>query len=267
MKVTTEALGPKSGNRLLASGAARIMIPCIHHLDDAIRHAGRVNGPVMAHVPANRISDLQATEKQLADHGITSILALSGNPGHGQNRYTVYDLVEHFSSAGFQVAVGGYPEGYLGTTGARRRRRSVDIIMRKQAAGAHRIITQASFNAANMRKWLVSLRDRGVTLPVHISVMPTVPWRIIRRMMIRTLSENRKHPMRQINMPNIDLLYRVLRSHTQNTFRFIDDVQRHNLLGPEDAFHIFSYGVNVDDLIGKIRSLDLQPSWADSTVS
>lgn len=254
MQVTVEALGPKSGNRLLGAGATRIMIPCVHALDDAINAASQVRGPVTLHVPANRIIDLHATRDKLADNGIASILAVSGNPVYGPPRYDVYDVIEHFSTTGFQVAAGGYPEGYLGSTSARHRARSVGIVARKQAAGAASIITQASFNATNMGQWLVALRRQGVSVPVHIGVMPAVPARVIAKMMIRAVTENRDHPVRQINRPNIDLLYRTLRSHLHNVFRFVQATRQSGALGPADAFHVFS-GAQVDELVGRIRAM------------
>lgn len=262
MNITVEALGPKSGNRLLAAGAKQVMIPCIHKLDDTIDKATQVRGPVTPHIPANRVIDLQKTSEKLKNSGITSVLAISGNPGHGRSRYNVYDLIEHFSGAGFEVTVGSYPEGYLTTSNARHRIHSARIVADKQAAGAHRVITQASFNAENMRQWLAELRNHSITLPVQLSVMPTVPWRIIARMMFRMAVENRKHPIRQINMPNIDLFFRALRSHLQDTLGFIRATQTTGMLDADDGFHVFSYGANVDDLVGNIRDMALQPRCA-----
>lgn len=255
MKLTVEALGPKSGNRLLAAGAAGIMIPCVHGLADTIARAARVHGPVTAHVPANGVVNLAETAQRLADNGITRILAIAGNPGRGYTRYGVYDLIEYFSHKGFEVSVGSYPEAYLGMSSARHRDRSARIVAKKQAAGAHRVITQASFNAANMGKWLVSVRNHGTTLPIHIGVMPAVPWRVTAKIMVRTLAENRNHPVRLMNMPNIDLLFRTLRSRVHDTVRFIHGVYRVGALCPDDAFHIFSHGVRVDELIDEALAM------------
>src|SRR5699024_7369886 len=111
----------------------------------------------------------------LREAGITRVLAVSGNPGHGRGTRTLYELIEFFREHDLHVSVGAYPETYFRTTGDSHRSKSASILLDKQAAGAQRVMTQASFSVENMQQWLVTLRSRGVTLPVHVGVMAPVP--------------------------------------------------------------------------------------------
>lgn len=250
MKVSAEALGPKSGHDLFASGVDEVLLPCIGRFEDAVSKAARVQGPVTMHTPANRVEDPERAVECLHEHGVSSVLAVSGNPGHGRGTRTIYELIPYFRSQGLHVSVGAYPEDYFTKTSRAHRAKSASILVDKQAVGAERIITQASFSSSNMRKWLQVVRSRGVTLPVHVGVMASLPRRTIGRFLKATRAEIFSHPRVQLaNKPNLDLLFRMMRSTMPSPERFIETVAQTDEMGPEDGFHIFAYGTDVTSMV------------------
>lgn len=254
MKVSAEAPGPKSGRKLRAAGADEILVPCIDDLGEAVRKAALVDGPVTVHAPANRIDDAHATLALLRTHRIDSVLLVSGNPGHGRGTRTLYELIPLFRQHGIHVSVGAYPEDYFTTTSAAHRSKSAAILVDKQAAGAQRIITQASFSAANMRQWLATVRSRGVDVPIHVGVMAPVPRATLGGIMRNARAEVFTHPRLQASRENLDLLFRMLRSHLPSPARFVREVAALDEMGSEDGVHIFSYGADVSRLIATARS-------------
>jgi len=250
MYVSAEALGPKSGNSLLEAGADEVLMPCIGALEDAIDKAARVSGPVTVHTPANRAEDPAALARRLRDHGIDSVLAVSGNPGHGRGTRTLYELIPRLREQGIHVSVGAYPEDYFTRTSRAHRAKSASILVDKQAAGADRVITQASFDTENLRKWLEVLRSRGVTVPVQVGVMAHVPRKTLGKFLRDARAEILSHPRLQLaNRPNLDLLFRMLRSQMPSPEGFIRTVASMPEMGRHDGFHVFSYGADVTPMI------------------
>lgn len=250
MKVSAEALGPKNARSLLDAGVDEVLLPCIDRFEDAVAKAGRVEGPVTVHAPANRIEDPEQALACLQENGVKSLLVVSGNPGHGRGTRTIYELIPFFRSHGLHVSVGAYPEDYFTSTSRAHRSKSASILVNKQAAGADRIITQACFNSSNVRKWLLTVRSRGVTVPIHVGVMASVPRKTIGTVLKNTRAEIFSHPRMQVaNKPNLDLFFRMLRSTMPSPERFIENVGAANELGPEDGFHIFAYGTDVSSLV------------------
>ncbi len=249
-RVSAEALGPKSAHRLLQQGADEVLMPCINRFEDAVSKAGRVDGPVTVHAPANRIDDPEHAVECLQQHGVSSLLVVSGNPGHGRGSRTIYELIPYFRKHGFHVSVGAYPEDYFTTTSRAHRSKSASIVAEKQAVGAQRIITQASFSTGNMRKWLQTVRSRGVTIPVHVGVMANVPAKSIGRILNNARAEIFTHPrMRMASKPNLDLFFRMVRSTMPSPEKFIETVGAMREMNDDDGFHIFSYGTDVRPLV------------------
>lgn len=257
MQVSAEALGARSGGRLLASGADEVLMPCLDTVDDAIDRAAAVPGPVTVHAPANRIDDSGRVIERLQANGIGHALVVSGNPGHGSGVHTVQGLVPEFRRRGIHVSVGAYPEDYFTRTSRAHRDKSGAILADKQAAGAQRIITQASFNVDNMRRWLQTLRGRGVTIPVHVGVMARVPRRAFGAMLRHARAEVLSHPrLRAANKASLDLFFRMLRSRMPAPETFVREVGVLDELSREDGFHVFSYGADASRLIAAARAMD-----------
>lgn len=266
MQVSAEGLGSKSAGELLAAGADEVLIPCIETLDDAIGKAAKIDGPVTVHAPANRIANPQRTVDQLREAGITRVLAVSGNPGQGRGTRTLYELIDLFRTSGLHVSVGAYPETYFRRTSDDHHVKSVSILVDKQAAGAQRIMTQASFSVDNMRKWLAILRSAGVTLPVHVGVMPPVPGHTLKTVMSEARAELFTHPRTQaMRKANLDMLFRMLWSHvTTSPEQFVTEVGGLEGMDGDDGFHIFGYGADVTALIaaGHAVGTPMPPSRA-----
>lgn len=251
MQVSAEALGPKSARELFAAGANEVLMPCVGEIDDAIDKAAKVEGTVTVHAPANAITNPQGTLERLREAGITRVLAVSGNPGHGRGTHTLHELIRLFRAQGLHVSVGAYPETYFRTTSDSHRAKSVAILADKQAVGAQRIMTQASFGVDNMEKWLTALRSGGVTLPVHVGVMPPVPGNTLEAIMSEARAELFTHPKTQaMSKPNLDMMFRMLWSHVPTSpEEFITEVGCLNSMNHDDGFHVFSYGKDVSRLI------------------
>lgn len=256
MQVSAEALGPGGAGELFEAGADEVLMPCIGSLEDAAARAARVTGgPVTLHVPANRVAGHGHAADLLLQHGITRALVVSGNPGHGRGDVTIYQLIPHLRAHGIHVSVGAYPETYFSATGARHRARSAGILVDKQAVGAQRVITQASFSVSNMRRWLQIVRSRGVTVPIHVGVMAPVPRNTLRATMANARAEIFTHPRaRAASKEDLDLLFRMLRSKMPNPIHFITAVGELNEMQPTDGFHIFSYGADVRRMAAAARA-------------
>src|SRR5699024_10591365 len=255
MHVSAEALGSKSARELLQAGADEVLMPCINSLEEAIDKAARSGGHVTVHTPANRVADRDKTCEQLRAAGVSSVLVVSGNPGHGTNIPALGELIHFFREQGFHVSVGAYPEAYFRRTSAHHRARSATTLLGKQSAGARRVITQASFSAENMRKWLATVRPRGLRLPVQVGVMQQVPGRMLAKVADNARAEIFAEPgMQAFSKENMDMLFRMLWSHVPHPEDFITEVGALVQMDHRDGFHLFGDGADVSDLIATARS-------------
>jgi len=257
MWVSAETLGPGGAQKLLNGGADEVLVPCIGRLEDTAAKAAAVpGGPVTLHVPANRVSNCRAAVEVLVRHGLENALVVSGNPGHGPGDLTVYELINCLRANGVHVSVGAYPESYFSRTGPQHRAKSAGILADKQAAGAQRIITQASFNADNMAQWIRTIRSHGVALPVQVGLMAPVPRRALAATLRSARAEFFRHPrVTALRRENLDMLFRMLRSRIPDPASFVRGVAGDGVLGPEDGFHIFTYGTDVSALMATIHGL------------
>src|SRR5699024_10078895 len=94
MYVSAEALGPKSARELLQAGVDEVLMPCIGDLGNANKKAAKSHSHVTVHTPANRVVDRQKTLNQLREAGVSSVLVVSGNPGHGTGATTLHELID-----------------------------------------------------------------------------------------------------------------------------------------------------------------------------
>jgi 5,10-methylenetetrahydrofolate reductase len=254
MKVSAEALGPRSARDLFAAGADEVLMPCINTFDEAVGRAAAVQGPVTVHAPANRVGDPHEAVKLLAHNGLDSVLAVSGNPGHGEGSYALDEIIAVFRANGLHVSVGAYPEDYFTITGAAHRRKSASILSAKQGAGAQRIITQASFDMRNMCRWLETVRQADVTLPIQVGVMAEVPRKALASVLRNARAEIfSERSLRAMNRPNLDLIFRMLRSRLPDPARFIEKVAACEAMSARDGFHVFAYGADIRNLIEAAR--------------
>jgi len=110
------------------------------------------------------------------NEGVRHIVALRGDPPHGQKNYTPYpggyeyavDLVAGLREVGdFDVSVAAYPEVH---PEARNAESDLDNLKRKLDAGANRAITQFFFEADNFLRF----RDRAVAAGISASIVPGI---------------------------------------------------------------------------------------------
>lgn len=250
MHISAEALGSKSARNLLQSGADEVLMPCIGDLADAIKKASSSAGHVTVHTPANRITDPDKVRDQLRAAGVDSVLLVSGNPGHGTGARALHELIDFFRKNDFHVSVGAYPEAYFRRTSAHHRDKSASILLEKQAAGAQRVITQASFSVGNMRKWLETLRARRMRLPIQVGVMAHVPGRTLARIAHEARAEIFSNPgMHANSKENMDMMFRMFWSHVPRPETFIREVGALVQMNQDDGFHLFGYGSDISDLI------------------
>ncbi|RKF15026.1 methylenetetrahydrofolate reductase [Roseovarius spongiae] len=139
--------------------------------------------PVMPHFPARIIKDRATLADWIARYqgeaGVDQALCLAGGVSapHGEFDSSMQMLeTGEFDRAGFKrLHVAGHPEGnrdidpdggWLNVDAALRWKQ--EFSMRTDAEMA--IATQFAFEAGPIIKWADSLRDAGITLPIHIGI-------------------------------------------------------------------------------------------------
>jgi len=112
------------------------------------------------------------------DEGITSIVALRGDPPTGQTTYTPYpsgfgyanDLVEGLMSiADFDLSVAAYPEIHPEAPDAGF---DLDVLKKKIDAGAKRAITQFFFDTDHYLRFRDAAVANGITAPIVPGILP-----------------------------------------------------------------------------------------------
>ena len=134
------------------------------------------------------VDELRYVVGEYASQGVHDILALRGDPSGGPGQPWVRhpqgldhadELVSLVRSLGdFSVGVAAWPEGHPESTSLDQ---DVQVLRRKQDAGASFAITQFFFRAADYLR----LRDRaaaaGVTIPIVPGLMPVTDVKQIKR--------------------------------------------------------------------------------------
>jgi methylenetetrahydrofolate reductase (NADPH) len=139
----------------------------------------RTGLPVAHHltcVGASR-ETIDALARELWEAGITSIVALRGDPPDGtpyEPRPDGYafapDLVEGLRRvADFDIAVGAYPEVHPQALSGES---DLDNLKRKLDAGASKAITQYAFDTDTVLRFIERARAAGITAPIIPGIMP-----------------------------------------------------------------------------------------------
>jgi methylenetetrahydrofolate reductase (NADPH) len=139
-------------------------------------------------LPPARIEEALESAKAA---GIQNILALRGDPPHGQERWTAVDggfshavdLVRFIRARYgdyFCIGVAGYPEGHAETAGDM----DLDIahLRGKVEAGADYVVTQLFYCVPTYLAWVERVRAAGVTVPILPGIMPIQNYGGFRRM-------------------------------------------------------------------------------------
>jgi methylenetetrahydrofolate reductase (NADPH) len=137
---------------------------------------------VMPHFPARGIADraeLEARIAAYAEAGVRQALVLAGGIDRPRGPFTeAMQLLQTglFDAYGFtDLHVAGHPEGNRDIDPAGGESAAMTALERKDAFQAETdarmaIVTQFAFEADPIIAWAGRLRDRGITLPVHIGI-------------------------------------------------------------------------------------------------
>jgi methylenetetrahydrofolate reductase (NADPH) len=145
----------------------------------------------MAHftcVNATR-EELRQTLDRMRDAGVENVLALRGDPPHGQERWTKTDgglefsreLVELIRAEYPEFVVGGaaFPETHIHATSPED---DVRFLKAKVDAGMQFLITQLFFDNAHYFDFVRRCREAGIDVPIIPGVMPITSYEGIKRM-------------------------------------------------------------------------------------
>jgi len=137
-------------------------------------------------MPVEKIDHALETIKS---NGIQNVLALRGDPPHGQDKFVqveggfacALDLVQHIRAKYgdyFGITVAGYPEAHpdaiQGEGGATLEAYTNDLayLKRKVDAGADLIVTQLFYDTDIFLKFVNDCRQIGITCPIVPGIMP-----------------------------------------------------------------------------------------------
>ncbi|SLN28488.1 methylenetetrahydrofolate reductase [NAD(P)H] [Roseisalinus antarcticus] len=117
-----------------------------------------------------------------AEVGVTSIVALRGDPPKGAGRFTPHpdgfassvELIEALRETGkFDIHVGAYPEKHPDAADTRA---DVEFLKRKIDAGATGAITQFFFEADTFFRFRDACAAAGIDAPIRPGILPIENW-------------------------------------------------------------------------------------------
>lgn len=143
------------------------------------RHAVEHGLQTVPHIAARQVRDashLADILAQLAELGIEEMFVPGGDqtPPEG-DFHAAADVLEAMAGMSHsikRVGITGYPEGHPLIDDER-----LNEALAAKAPHAHYIVTQMCFEPEAVTRWIRSVRERGITLPVYLGV-PTVADRL-----------------------------------------------------------------------------------------
>lgn len=137
-------------------------------------------------------AEMEAILEDYADRGVRNILALRGDPPHGEAhdwgaseyRYAS-ELIAHIKDfsrrhkTDFSIGVAGFPEGHPDTP---NRAREMDHLKAKIDAGADFIITQMCFDNRDLYDYRERCELAGIGVPIVAGIMPITSRKGMERM-------------------------------------------------------------------------------------
>lgn len=120
--------------------------------------------------------------------GCQNILALRGDPPHGQSNWTpppggfskAIDLVKYIRAEYgdyFDIAVAGFPQGHPETApGEDAQAKEIEYLKEKVDAGANFIFTQMFYDVDIFINWVRRVRAAGIDVPIVPGIMPIQSW-------------------------------------------------------------------------------------------
>ena len=123
----------------------------------------------------NTREGIRAQLQTYLEHGICRIFAQQGDAGVGRVGYDQLQYASELTAfirecfgSRFTISVAGAPEG------RRSIREDVELLLRKQDAGADAIITRPCWDVDRFQRWLEAVLAANVSLPVTVGVMPVM---------------------------------------------------------------------------------------------
>ena len=141
--------------------------------------------------------EIQSILERYAEHGISNILALGGDPPREMAKHDrsadafqhAADLVRHIQKfnatgkhpapRGFGIGVAGFPEGHPSTP---NRLREMDYLKEKIDAGADYIVTQLFFDNRDFYDYRERCDIAGIRVPILAGIMPITSSKGLERM-------------------------------------------------------------------------------------
>ena len=127
---------------------------------------------------------------QYRDAGISSILALRGDPTGGPRSPWIshpggFDYADQLvelakSRGGFQIGVAAFPDGHPNSSGDLDK--DVDVLIRKESLGATFATTQFFFISESYFSLISRLKEKGSSLPVIAGILPITNLKLLTRM-------------------------------------------------------------------------------------
>lgn len=145
------------------------------------------------------VEKLEAALQQCKQAGIRNILALRGDPPHGEEKFTqveggfscALDLVKYIREKHgdyFGICVSGYPEAHPDQIVEdpeemkKKYWEDIEYLKKKVEAGADFIITQLFYDVDLFLKFVVDCKSAGITAPILPGIMPIMNYGGFKRM-------------------------------------------------------------------------------------
>ena len=145
------------------------------------------------------VEKLEAALQQCKQAGIRNILALRGDPPHGEEKFTqveggfscALDLVKYIREKHgdyFGICVSGYPEAHTDQIVEDPEEmkikywEDIEYLKKKVEAGADFIITQLFYDVDLFLKFVVDCKSAGITAPILPGIMPIMNYGGFKRM-------------------------------------------------------------------------------------
>lgn len=170
-------------------------------LDIASRMQNDVGMETMMHLTCTNmpVEKLEEALNKCKEYGIRNILALRGDPPHGQDKFTqveggfacALDLVRYIREKHgdyFSICVSGYPEAHpdsiVDDPEQMKRNYWADIayLKEKVEAGSDFVITQLFYEVDLYLRFVKDCRSVGITVPILPGVMPIMNYGGFKRM-------------------------------------------------------------------------------------
>ncbi|KAJ7552662.1 hypothetical protein O6H91_06G063700 [Diphasiastrum complanatum] len=170
-------------------------------LDIASKMQNMICVEAMMHLTCTNmpVQKIDAALDTVKENGIQNILALRGDPPHGQDKFIqvsggyscALDLVRHIRREYgdyFGITVAGYPEAHpdaiTSEAGATEEayKKDLDYLKEKVNAGADLIVTQLFYDTDLYLKFVNDCRQIGITCPIVPGIMPITNYKGFLRM-------------------------------------------------------------------------------------